>query len=632
MRPASFLRWIARPLSLVLTASLTLPVTAASREAPPAAHWVPAETLAFLSFPNLAHTRDLWGHQAVARAWTDPSMAPFRNQFLDRWHHHVLMPLQALTGIDGPAWMNVAIGQWTLALIPDPPNAEGRPGPIAPLLLMDAGPHRPHFETRLAALAALPETRRTSIGGVPFHTVPLDPVRLRTSLDAAFPRTGPAPAPQPFPDPDALHVGMLHANLLVSTSIPALEAALAGLDRSASHPVPVPPWLSTTPPPDDTLLHAALNVPAWLNRLSATRSLHRPFPALPPLPRMVDALGLKAVRSASLALRATSSSSCRLDFHLAVPAAERRGLLALLAPGPGTLVPPDFIPAQAQSFQRLRRDGPEAWTRFERLLRDLNPSLLGMLQLFTGTAGLREDPNFNFRRDLIDRLGDDWIVATVSGSSTNSPPTRTLFVGTRDSAALTHALKLVATPDAIAAFLPPNAPAPTRDTRIWNGNPWVSLTLPALPWPWPPGSTGLVHVAATPGYVAVSPDAQVMERLLTQPTIPGPLRSDPRFRAALTLAGGPEGGYLAYHNLQSLALRFGPPGNPLAAALAHATRWAALTETTARAAAALNSWMDPRLLPNPSTVAPGLGIAVHRGWADANGLRLTVIHLPPPEG
>lgn len=559
-------------------------------------------------------------------------MAPFRSHLLDHWRRHLFGPLQSLTGLDGPELLSLASGPATLALLPGPPDAHGRPGAVVPLLLIHAGPHLPRLESRLATLPAIHGTRRTLIQDVPFQSVPLDPARAQHFLDTAFPMPAGATPPRRVRFPDVLHVGIAHASLLVSTSIPALESALAYLSGTAPGPhlASAPPWTGPHPQPDDTLVHGALNVPALLARMEALPATRRLFPGGPPLARTIEALGLRAVRSATLLLQASPSSGWRLDLHLAAPAAERRGLLSLLEPGPGPATPPDFIPAQVESFRRLRLAGPAAWTRFERLLRDLHPPLLGVLQLITGTAGLADDPAFNFQRNLIDALGDDWIAATFPRPAIHDPPGRIHLFGTPRPAELTRALAVVANPDFLAAFLPPGAPAPVRQQRNVNGRPWVSLDLPALPWPWPPGSTGTLHFAATSEYLAASANAATLPPLLELPAAAQPLGADPRFQTALALAGGPEGGYLAYQDQPAIARRFGSQPDRVAAWLARVARWAAVTDVTARISAAWTAGMDPHRLPDLSAIAPHLGIAVQRGWADADGLHLSCVHPPAP--
>ena len=63
------------------------------------------------------------------------------------------------------------------------------------------------------------------------------------------------------------------------------------------------------------------------------------------------------------------------------------------------------------AFQRIRFDARKTWEKLEKMLGEISPQLSGILQMTMGLLGKDRDPNFDFRRNLIDNLGDDFIVA-----------------------------------------------------------------------------------------------------------------------------------------------------------------------------------------------------------------------------
>ncbi len=597
-------------------------------ELPPPEEYLPADTLAYVSVPVAAAAREAWAPQPPARWWSDPAMQPFRSQFMSRLHSQFLDPFRKLTGIDGPRMLELAEGQITFALLPG-----DTPGHLSPLLVLDAGSR---VDALTAFMKAMPPTNslfpatdsELPIGGVSFQVRHVSAGRLAALLNAAFPPPKLA-APRTSPDapPLAWLLGQTGSVLIATTrtnGLPAILERLEGPSRSGRTVFP-----AQAAPGSNVVFYGAINGPAFVSRLRAAspqNTRRGVLRGLPALPRIVDALGLDRVRAVSCVIRA-QPEGWYLDRQIEIPDADRRGIFRLFELIPADSTPPALIPGTAERFSRTRLSGPASWTALQRILLDIEPSWLGVVQLFTGYAGRVEDADFDFEKGFIDQLGDDWIRATIP--STPAAPVRLTLVGSTNATALVSALHLITAPTYLATFLPPDAPAPRRDDRLVAGKPVFGILAPSLPWPWPQGATGAMYFASLGDHVALSGSEELLARVLSTPpgtTLAG--RAD--FAQAVAAVGGGHGGHLAFVDERAeinrvLASLPAPP--PL---IEEILRWAAVSDTATRVASALASWADFAVLPRGNQVGNHFGIAVRSARLTADGFQITTFRPTPP--
>lgn len=622
--------------NLLFGCSCLLAVASPLRAEPPVARrLLPPETIAFITVPNAAQARTRWKDQSPAKLWADPAMGPFRDHFGRNYERRVLEPLTALTSVAWKDLFALAEGQLTLALLQSTPT-NGPAGSVSQLLVLDAGARLDRLTTLFEAAreAPLPQgvTRTNiSIHGVDFLNIEMSQPAWRGWLETAFPPPPNATPPQSGPStPQRLLIGRSGSVLVAATAIEGLEAVVARLDGPAD-----------AAPPDvllaalesegsrEVLCHGFLTGPAILTHLQAAlahqASRWRTFQ---PLPRILRAMGLGGIQSVTLAVRARAEGWF-LDLQLAAPAAGRTGLLKLLELEVGETAPPPFIPADVLTYRRFRMPGESAWRQVERIVRDIDPSLLGLLQLLTGYAGKTEDADFDFDKGIIEKLGNDWIAATFRTPATGGKPAGdaepqpqgVLLIGTPTPADLFHGLNLIAAPTYLATFLPPDAPAPVRSETPFHGRTLMSVATPIVPWS--QSETGALHVVALDEYVAMAGSPAALEPLVSDPPAPS-LKDTPAFARAVATLGGSQGGALFYRNEREVVRAWFEKLRRSPETLTERLGWAAFSERATRTVSAIASWLELGSLPPFEHVAKHFGFSLGRGGVTPSGLHITL--------
>ncbi len=612
------------------------------RGAPPAEAWLPTNTLAYVTVPSAIRYRQEWPRQSLLGAWADPALKPFRDGFERSLERQLLAPLAELTGWHVGTLFALAEGQITYALLAPGPGGSN----LVQVLLVDAGARtneaaalfqstlqpRPRAGTNAPATLApapapaapMPATGWSWSGISTGATYRLSATRLESLFEAAFPgETPPARAasvrveapPVPL---HAVRLGTLLLGLTSTNDLPGIVARLAG-----APPALVAPSPAATDPSrfTNTVLHAWLDGPACLRQL--TRSMPPAVAALAhsgvPVPRILEALGFSGVQSVSWSAR-TVTNGWRHDLHVAVPREARKGLLQLLETSRLDAGPLPFLGDDVLVARRLRLPGPRQWAAFERTLRDLDPAWLGVLQLFTGYAGRTEDPDFDFEKQFLHLLGDDWVALTARVPATNLLTAELLLHGTTNATRVRTGLTQILAPTYLATFVPPDDPAPKRTLQTVAGHPLVSVEWPPIPWIGP----GQYHFGQRGDWIAASGSRALIESFLAgPPNVARPLLQRPGVEAAIEAAGGAGGGWFVY-DLERVTLRewfesVARSPEPSASL----QRWASLTEPTTRALAAAFAWLDLRLLPPFGGVERHFRFRVTSGGATPEALHWT---------
>jgi hypothetical protein len=623
--------FIHRRIRSVLLAAMA--AACAGATLPPAERILPRDAIAFVSVPNASRAREEWSRQPPAQLWSDPAMQPFREGFETRARASLLDPLTALTGLNWAALLRLADGQVTFALVPADPTAEGpAPAASAPalLLILDAGGNAGRLGEFLDAAwrsELAPPALRTNrvIDGVTCRFILQPTASIDAWLDAAFPRPADTQRPPAGGGMTQFCFAHLGEVFVASTSANALAAVISRIQPDPRRmvdplPLPLPHQVAR-----GSLCYGFLNPPAVLQRWRA-RLDPRSNPQLSmPLRRTLDALGMDAVQTAFLSVRA-QPQGWFINLDIDVPARHRRGLLKLLELIPAPVTPPPFIPSGVLSFTRLRLAGPALWTSLQAVLRDIDPGLHGFVQLLAGYAGKTENADFDFEKQVIGLLGDDWLLAGFAADS-GTETEHVLWVGSPQADQLAANLRLVASPTYLATFVPPAAPAPVREQWEVHGRPVVTIAFPALPFR--SGATGAVHFASHAGGVAFSSSPARIESFLAPNSGGTPLSDRPDFKSAIAAVEGAAGGYLDYRNeRESLRILFaGVDEQP--SLLGEHLRWAAASETATRVVSAIARWTDTHRLPSFDQIERHLGIRVRCASLTPRGFTLTVFRPAP---
>ncbi|MCX6928040.1 MAG: hypothetical protein NT154_33240 [Verrucomicrobia bacterium] len=167
-------------------------------------------------------------------------------------------------------------------------------------------------------------------------------------------------------------------------------------------------------------------------------------------------------------------------------------------------------------FLRWRLDGPKAWATIEKMLNDLSPQALSVVNLILDTANARAklmDPNFDLKQTLLANLGDD-IISYGRAPRGNTPaevqsPPSLFLLGSPNPEQLALAIKRL-----FVIF--PQGDTPVE--REFLGRKIFSVPLPPLPFltsaPGRPSAPSTLNCAASGGYVAMSTDASLLEEYL----------------------------------------------------------------------------------------------------------------------
>jgi hypothetical protein len=133
---------------------------------------------------------------------------------------------------------------------------------------------------------------------------------------------------------------------------------------------------------------------------------------------LYDALGLETLRAAFAGMMIGADG---LSLDLGITHAGNRGLVKLLAYGPGDAPRPRFIPPDTATFGTAKFDFQTSWLSVEEILNGVSPALLAMagaqITAMTQNAGVELD----LRRDVLDNLAGDIVV--VQSAPTVSTPT-----------------------------------------------------------------------------------------------------------------------------------------------------------------------------------------------------------------
>jgi hypothetical protein len=129
------------------------------------------------------------------------------------------------------------------------------------------------------------------------------------------------------------------------------------------------------------------------------------------------ALGLEVLQGVFLGIDLEDKTS---HLDLGVTYSQNRGLMKLLAYGPGEAPRSPIIPTKATVFGSTAFDFQTFWTSLEEIINSIDPSLLEMgsaqLQAVTSGAGIELD----LRRDLLENLGGE--IVTIQAEHVDALP------------------------------------------------------------------------------------------------------------------------------------------------------------------------------------------------------------------
>lgn len=606
-----------------IAALLAASLTGWAAATPPAPQLLPPDTLALLSLPDWSQIRRGEQTSPAQLLWNDPLMRPFRDKLMNKLEAEVFAQLERETGIKLAEYADLLQGQLSLAITRN--GWTGTPDPLPGfVLILDSRDQAPALEAKLTELRKkitdAGQTLKTEkvrdteftrltldLGGEPAE----DPTAAGAKLSVAFGQVGSVLVAGLSPRDLERVVGRLSG-----ASLPHLaeEAAFSADHQAFFRDTQAFGWIHFAP-----LAEILTKVVTATAGGAEGESMVKPD-------KLISALGLKGLKTLAFGIRETADGSY-VDLNLNAPAAERRGLLKLLATEAKDAGIPAFVPADAVAFWRWRLDGKRLWATLEELVNEVQPGILDFFVAQLDATLKERDPNLDFKRSFILNLGDDVLGYQKAPKSADpkdllSQPSL-LLLGSAQADPLLAALR-----SALALL-----PTPVKD-REFLGRRIYSITLPDLTGS---GMPSELHLAASGGYVAIAGEAgSIEEYLRSSDTKPKPLADLPGLRDAAQKLGGTGTGLFGFQNdAEQLrpyweAVRQDPGVFFGLAAAQNPMVEGALGGEQEELEQQIAEWADFSLLPEFTQVAKYFHLTVYTGRMSSAGYTLkTFTPLPP---
>ena len=598
---------------------------------PPAENLIPADTLAFFTVPDCNGLRAASKVSPQLMFWNDPAMKPFHDKFMNHLTEKFIAPLEKDLGLKVDDFAGLPQGQFTFASTINGSNGHDDI-PAGLVLLIDTKDKSDQLKTNLATLTKkMTDNGRTvrteKIRGIPFTVVTLSTNELSNMFGQRPPVTeiGKEPAPvKPvdiyFTQFESLLVAANSSALadaviahLTGGSVPALvdDAAFAADKLSQFHNPPT--------------YYGWFNGKAYFNLLaqapegddSDPNSMMPKFSAA----KILAATGLGNLKSASFAVH-DARDGAEVDLHISVPADGRTGVLKMLALPAKDASAPAFVPADAMKFTRIRLDGKQTWADLLKMVADISPQYLAMINsgVDVANAGAQQkDPSFDLRKNLFGNLGDDIISYTKApvGDSLTAManPPGIFLIGTPNPDQMIQAIKVVG-----SMIAPQDSSVQPRDFhghKIHSITVRPKRTVSGGSIPQPP-----LLLSSASGYLAITTDAGILEDFLRSADANvKPLREIAGLGEAASRVGGTGTGLFSYQNQhEGMRVSF------------KLLKSAVDTDPTMKMfPPEFREWADFSLLPDYDRVAKYFYMSVFTGSAASDGLSLKVFNPRPPQ-
>ena len=493
---------------------------------------LPANTFALSTVPDVSAARVALNSAPLTRLWNDPSMARFTEKFSFAVEKNILEPLLIQGNFDINEYSSLLQGQLTFALTRQ--EGEEIPGIV---FILDSGKKSEVLKEKLADLrtALVDNARphdRLRIQGTDFIHIKAPEERGPMNLGLFLGQSGP---------------------LMIAASTKVLAMEVVALHRAKKKGKSLKHHEGFIQRHEDQF-KGALGY-AWLDFSVvleiAEEQIEKqldpdaeqdPNPLVPTPDRVIDALGLKGLRSISVSMHQDKDGEL-FNVFFDVPKVSRRGLFAMLAASSKDAGPPAFVGADVTSFGRSRHSGKELWEKLEGMLTEITPAAAGVIGVFEVTIRAN-DPDFNLKEQLIETLGDDFIAIEqpTEGGELNDiiSPSSLFLIKSTKPAVTSKALRTL-----VAAVLPEPPEERELDGRTIYTYPVGGAF---------EGAEQAVHLTSVGEYLVLSLDEKALERFLKGPKKDAKKLIDlPGLKKAADKVGGFKSGMFAYENQKPMA-------------------------------------------------------------------------------
>jgi hypothetical protein len=606
---------------------------------PPAEQILPADTLAVIGSPDGDKTLDFYTRSPQGQLWNDPEMKAFKEKLTNKFQHDVLTPLEHELGVKLGDYADLVHGQLTLALTR---NGWGDEPDRVPgwLLIVDAKSKAELLKTNLDNLkkrwvdAGRP-FKAERIRDVEFATLMVSSDDVTKSFYHAFPgwnsgKTAPEAAQSTNQWP--ILVGQSGSLLLAGNSAKDLEKLLVRLAGGGdSSLAEQPEFTACQSKIRNTLAYAWVNTKAIFNVLTRQAAAlvgpvvkdASPFS----FPKLLAATGLDGLRGITGSLN-DQPDGLLAQFSLMVPESGRNGLFQIMAWEAKEAQPPAFVPADAVEFSRVRINSQRAWSTLETMISGVSPEINAVLQMTLSAAGKDKDPDFDFKKSVLDNVGSDFISyqknpRSLKPADLSSPPS-IFLVGSPHTDLLAQAFRV-----GVGSVAPPNS----VKEREFLGRRIFALPLPMGLAADAANKLIMLHFAAAGDYVAFTTDESLLEEFLRNSDPKAkPLAETAGLHEAAQKVGGMATGFFGYQNDSEnfrttlAALKQGMENPEPGLGLSALTGPMGVHNDGKE----LKEWFDFSLLPAFEKISKYFNFVVFAGDADANGLNYRFFSPTPP--
>ncbi|SVB36113.1 uncharacterized protein METZ01_LOCUS188967, partial [marine metagenome] len=493
---------------------------------------LPANTFALSTVPDVSAARAALNAAPLGRLWNDPSMARFTEKFSFAVEKNILEPLLIQGNFDINEYSSLLQGQLTFALTRQ--EGEEIPGIV---FILDSGIKSEVLKEKLADL-------RTALVD---NASPHDRLRIQGTDFIHI-----KPPEERGPMNLGLFLGQ-SGSLMIAASTKALATEVVALHRAKKKGKSLKHHEGFIQRHEDQFKDALGY--AWLDFSIvleiAEEQIEKqldpdaeqdPNPLVPTPDRVIDALGLKGLRSISVSMHQDKDGEL-FNVFFDVPKVSRRGLFAMLAASSKDAGPPAFVGADVTSFGRSRHSGKELWEKLEGMLTEITPAAAGVIGVFEVTIRAN-DPDFNLKEQLIETLGDDFIAIEqpTEGRELNDiiSPSSLFLIKSTKPAVTSKALRTL-----VAAVLPEPPEERELDGRTIYTYPVGGAF---------EGVEQAVHLTSVGEYLVLSLDEKALERFLKGPKKDAKKLIDlPGLKEAADKVGGFKFGFFAYENQKPMA-------------------------------------------------------------------------------
>lgn len=617
---------------------------------PPVEQLLPSDTLVFISTPDAAQLRETWAASQMGKFIADPAMNAIRDKFIAKWKEDVLSPLERDLGVKPGDYTSLLRGQVTLAITQNGwKGGKDDPEP-ALLVLVDTKDKSDQLKSNLAELRKKwtdsgKTVKTETIRNVEFWAVALSSNNVPDAVRRFFPKHEPIhelgkEEEKPKEQSDQLLIGQHESLLIISDSASGAEKIVARLTGGSVSPLGDEALFEKD---RNSILRAAPAV-AWVNvkrfiDVLAAMPKPEPNPEAPsPLPQLdtmkvVNATGLGGLRTVAAAWRSSDEGSM-FDVFIGAPESARTGIMKILGAEAKDSGPPPFIPADSIKFQRWRLDCPKALTTIEKMLGEISPQAVNVLNflLATGNEVGRQDGDetFDIRKNIFANLGDDVITYTrpprgPTAAELAAPPSL-LLIGSPNAEKIAASLK------ALLAIVSPKS-APKEREFIGKKIYTVSVAGGMI------GMSGMsgrsLQYSASGGYLAISTDSSALEEYLrSAETPPKPLREKAGLAEAAEKIGGQGTGLFSYESeTEKMRILF----ETLKAAAGKTEKKEDSLNLLAGAVPfagpekSIRAWVDYSLLPEFEKVSKYFHFTLQTGSASSDGITYKFYSPTPPD-